>query len=169
MIKLRPIATLALLVVCVVSIYFVFSGGGQLSISADQSSQSFGKTIPVEEKATSQDNGASEHIVAYYFHGDRRCATCLKIEAYTEEALKEKFAEELKAGKLVWHSVDISVPENKHFVDDYQLVAQSVVLSAVQDGKQTRWKNLDKVWQLVRDKQAFFSYIQAETADFVKE
>jgi len=84
--------------------------------------------------------------------------------------LKEKFVEELKTGKLEWHSVDISLSENKHFIDDYQLVSQTVVLSAVQDGKQTKWKKLDKVWRLIRgDREAFFSYIQTETRDFLNE
>jgi hypothetical protein len=168
MMKLKPLATLTLLAACVVFIYLIFPDGDHQTISAEQSSQSSGKTSPVEEKATSQDATPAEYIVATYFHGNRRCKTCLTIEAYTEEALKEKFGDALKNGKLVWRSVDVSVSENQHFVNDYQLYAQSVILSAVQDGKQTKWKNLDKVWQIVRDKAAFFSYIQNETADFMK-
>jgi hypothetical protein len=164
----KTLSTAVLLVILIGSIYLIFSVANRQTLSAEESVQSSGNAA-LAEKATSEDSSASEQIIAYYFHGDRRCTTCLKIEAYTDEALKEKFAEELKTGKLVWRSVDISAPENKHFVKDYQLVSQSVVLSAVQDGKQTRWKNLDKVWRLVRDKQEFFSYIQTETANFVKE
>ncbi|RJP17382.1 MAG: hypothetical protein C4520_16585 [Candidatus Abyssobacteria bacterium SURF_5] len=171
MTKIKSITTLFLLAICAISIYLIFSGGDNEGISAEQSVQSrpSNDALPGKDQTTSQDNSASNQIVASYFHGNRRCRTCLTIEAYTEEALKEKFAEELEKGKLVWRSIDITVAENKHFVNDYQLYAQSVVLSAVQDGKQTKWKNLDKVWQLVRNKQEFFSYIQTEAADFLKE
>ena len=168
--KIKPITTIALLSVCAVFIYLIFSGGDHQNISAEQSDQSVpsGNESPGENKAASGNQAASEYIVATYFHGSRRCTTCLRIEAYTEEALKEKFADALKSGKLVWRSVDFSVSKNQHFVNDYQLYSQSVILSSVKDDKETGWKNLDKVWRLVRDKKAFFSYIQEETADFLK-
>lgn len=169
--RLKLIAILVLLVICIIAICMFFSGEGQQVFSAEQSvqSKSAADTRPAGEKAASQDSSPSEHVVAYYFHSDRRCRTCLTIEAYTEEALKEKFAEAITTGKLVWRSIDVSAPKNKHFVDDYQLYAQSVVLSAVREEKQTKWKNLDRVWQLVRNKQAFFSYVQTEMTDFMKE
>jgi len=170
MMKLKSAATVALLVICVASIYLIFLDGNQRNLSAEQSVQSKSSqdATPAEDRAITQDKTASDHIIAYYFHTARRCTTCRTIEAYTKQALEEKFEDALKSGNLEWRVLDVSIPENKHFVDDYQLVSQSVVLSAVQDGKQTRWKNLNKVWQLVRNKDAFFSYIQNETADFMK-
>ncbi len=169
--KIRSFLRFALLVVCVTFIYLIFSGEGNEGISAGQTtrSKSSAGALPTKEKSASQKNSSSEHFIAYYFHATRRCPTCLKIEASTGEALKEKFAEELKVGKLEWRSVNVTLPENKHFVDEYQLVSQSVVLSAVQGGKETKWKKLDKVWQLIRNKEAFFSYIQTETRDFLNE
>lgn len=171
MMKIRSVVRFAFLIVCIVSIYLVFSSAGNEGISAEQTTRSkpSGESLPTKEKSASQKNSSSEHFIAYYFHATRRCPTCLKIEASTGEALKEKFAEELKTGKLEWRSVNVTLPENKHFVDEYQLVSQSVVLSAVQDGKETKWKKLDKVWQLIRNKEAFFSYIQTETSNFLNE
>ena len=32
----------------------------------------------------------------------------------------------------------------------------------IKEGKQARWKNLEKVWELLGNKQAFFRYIQDE-------
>ncbi|RJP75656.1 MAG: hypothetical protein C4532_00060 [Candidatus Abyssobacteria bacterium SURF_17] len=171
MMKIKSITTLFFLVACTVFIYLIFSDGDHQAISAEQSVQSkpLGDPSLAEDEAISQGKSASEQVIAYYFHGNRRCRTCLTIEAYTEEALKEKFGDSLKSGELIWRSVDVSIPDNKHFVKDYQLYAQSVVLSAVQGGKQVRWKNLDKVWQMVRNKEAFLSYIQTETAAFLEE
>ena len=36
-------------------------------------------------------------IVAYYFHGNKRCSTCRKLEAYSRKAIEGGFADELAA------------------------------------------------------------------------
>jgi hypothetical protein len=37
-----------------------------------------------------------------------------------------------------------------------------VILSRVENGKETTWKNLEKIWELVGDKGAFVKYVQDE-------
>jgi len=107
-------------------------------------------------------------VIAYYFHGTTRCATCRKIEAYSHEAVQTGFGEALKAGKIEWRTLNVEEPANRHFIKDYQLFTRSVVLTAYQADKQLRWKNLDKVWELVGDKPAFTRYIQAEVKSFLE-
>jgi len=43
------------------------------------------------------------------------------------------------------------------------------VLAEYREGKVVRWENLDKVWQLVRNKDRFVDYIQSETREFLGE
>ena len=116
------------------------------------------------EKTTASDT----KVIAYYVHGTRRCATCKKLEAYTQEAIETGFAEQLKAGSIEWMPVNTDEEGNGHFIDDYKLFTKSVVLSEVKDGKELRWKNLDKIWTLVRgDKEAYLKYIQDEVTAFI--
>ena len=110
----------------------------------------------------------SHKVVAYYFHGHRRCGSCKRLEAYSQEAIDSGFAEELKAGKLEWLVINTDKPENKHFIKDYQLYTKSLVISDTENGKETRWKNLDKIWQLLRNKEGFFQYVQTETRAFLE-
>ncbi len=120
------------------------------------------------EKASIRDADA-DGVVAFYFHGNVRCATCRKIEAYTDEAIHAGFAEALENGTLTWSVVNVDEPDNKHFVGDFELVTRSVVLAEYHDGEVVRWKNLDKVWQLVRSEDRFVEYIQGETREFLGE
>ena len=60
-------------------------------------------------------------------------------------------------------------PLNRHFIEDLQLVTRSVVLAEYRDGNVVRWKNLDRVWQLVRNQDAFTAYIRDETSAFLGE
>ncbi len=79
------------------------------------------------------------------------------------------FAKELKHGRLEFRPVNVEETENKHFIQDYQLVTKSLVLSLVSDGKETKWKNLPDVWQLVSDRDKFFQYVKDEVEQFLKE
>lgn len=133
-------------------------------------------TGSASSKNTSLDSGkagaavsqiADQKVVAYYFHGNVRCATCKKIEAFAKESIDSAYAADLKNGDLEWRVVNIDLPENKHFIDDYQLYTRSVVLSDLHKGEQTQWKNLDKVWTLVRNHDQFVSYIQNEVANYL--
>ncbi len=123
------------------------------------------------EKQASRAPGkkAGNHqIIAYYFHGNQRCRTCRTIEAYAAEAVQNGFADEIKGGRLEWQVVNTDKPENEHYVGDFQLVTRSLVLQEKVKGVQERWKNLPRIWELVRNKEAFQKYVQEETRAFLE-
>ncbi len=108
------------------------------------------------------------YIKVYYFHSAKRCGPCIQIEEWTEEAIRTAYTEKLKTGALQWHVINISEPANEHFIKDYQLYTQTVILAEFKDGQQIRWKNLDQVWQLLRNKEKFIEYIHKELDEWVK-
>jgi hypothetical protein len=109
----------------------------------------------------------SHQVVAYYFHGNVRCASCLKIEAYTKEAIDSAFAVPLKENRLVWRVINTDSTCNEHYLTDYKLFTKSVVFSDLHDGKETRWTNLDKVWELLNDQARFHAYICDELTPYM--
>jgi hypothetical protein len=108
-------------------------------------------------------------VIAYYFHGTARCPTCRAIEQYAYEALVTGFPRELQFGVLEWHAINVEEPQNQHFIDDYELIMRSVILADMAGENQTKWKNLDRIWDLVGDKGAFISYVQEETRAYMEE
>jgi len=124
-------------------------------------------TIP-ETKGGDTTTNAPE-VIAYYFHTTYRCVSCKKIEAYSREAIETGFTKELENGTLKFESINIDESDNKHFVKDYQLYTKSLVICDMKDGKQVRWKNLIKVWELVGNKDEFFKYVQDEINAYLKE
>ena len=105
--------------------------------------------------------------MAYYFHGNVRCATCRTIEAYAHEAVTGGFPSEMDDGRIQWRVVNVEDSGNRHFVDDFQLTTRSVVLVDLLDGRQAKWKNLADVWNHVRDKDAFLTYVRQEVRDYL--
>jgi hypothetical protein len=110
---------------------------------------------------------AAHKVIAYYFHTNTRCSTCIKIEAYSKEAIEKGFPEEIKNGTLEMRVVNYEHPENRHFMQDYRLVSKSLVLVNMVNGKQTEWTNLKLVWQLTGRKDAFLNYVRKEVRNYL--
>jgi hypothetical protein len=110
----------------------------------------------------------SDQFVIYYLHMNRRCMTCEKLEAYSQEAVLSGFAEQLQDRSIVWRVENFEKEGNEHYAEDYQLYSQSLIVSKLHEGKEIEWKNLDKIWKLVQDKDEFIAYVQTEVKDFMK-
>ncbi|GAK56683.1 hypothetical protein U27_03646 [Candidatus Vecturithrix granuli] len=121
------------------------------------------------QQSGSQTAQRTDKIIVYYLHGKARCASCETIEAYTRETVRDAFADELKTGQLELKVLNVETPENKHFIKEYQLYSQSVVLSDVHGEQEVRWKNLPRIWELLYDKTAFKQYLQSEITAYLQE
>ena len=112
---------------------------------------------------------SADKVYAYYFHGSMRCPTCYKLEQYSREAIETNFKDALASGKLEFKVVNVEDRGNEHYGKDYQLYTKSLILSLVENGKEIKWMNMDKIWEYVGNKQRFIDYIKSEVANFLKE
>jgi len=110
-----------------------------------------------------------DRVVAYYFHGDYRCASCTKIEKYTGEVINDSLPDYLESGDLEYRVINVEEKGNEHFMEDYQLYTKSVVLSLVKGGEEVKYKNLDKIWQYLRNKEKFYRYVSEQIESFLAE
>jgi hypothetical protein len=110
---------------------------------------------------------AGRRVVACYFHTTQRCPTCRKIEAYSRETIASRFAAELANGQLEWRTVNVQLPENRHFIQDYQLFTKSLVLVEFKDGREVGHKVLEKTWEIVGARPAFEKYVEGEVLAFL--
>jgi hypothetical protein len=145
---------IAIAVVAVVGILLT------LAVFAQNSRKSAANTPTTAAKTTNQAHQSK--IIAYYFHGEVRCVTCRKIESLSHDVVASDFAGPLKTGQLEWQVVNVELPENQHFIRDYQLVTKSLVLVRYEDGKQVGYKNLQKIWTYISNEQAFRGYVKGE-------
>ena len=128
-----------------------------------------GDAIARDASPTTNDKQTLDSIVrVYYFHTTFRCPTCYRIEEYTKNAIFSAFGPEIKKETMVWKTVNVEEPQNRHFVDDFKLFTKSVVVVDEQKGKQIRWKILDRTWELVRDQAGFSDYIRSEVKKYLE-
>ena len=112
---------------------------------------------------------ADSKIIAYYFYSNDRCPTCHKMEKYAKEAIENHFSKELNNGILIFKTVNVEEEGNEHFISEYQLYTKALVISQIENGKEIQNKNLTKIWEYVRDKDRFFTYVTDEINDYLKE
>ncbi len=107
-------------------------------------------------------------VIAYYFHRTQRCRTCLTMEAYAEQALKDGLSEELESGALEWRAVNVEESEHEHFVKEYELYASELVMVETEGGQVTRSKKLKQIWDLVGDEGKFKTFVRDEAQAYLE-
>jgi hypothetical protein len=119
--------------------------------------------VKIEQKP---ENEKKDLILAYYFHGNFRCHTCRTIEALAYKTVNERFAVELQSGEMIWKEINVEQPENRHFIDEFQLYSSSLVIVKKDGEKTVSWKILQDVWRLVKDENKFTEYVAKEIRAF---
>lgn len=161
-----PKTLIVILIFAAIGLSFEKAGGAQRS-EENQSGEIGGQTEPDSLKSEVAVD-STDKIIAFYFHTTKRCASCRKIEAYSKEAIATAFADELESGILEYRPVNTDEKENRHFIADFQLYTKSLILAEYTGGERERWKNLDKVWRLLKDKDAFQGYVRDEVRAFLE-
>ncbi len=145
------------------------SGAQEAAVRADQSATGAPSEVKTDDSTTSRpEAAAATTTAAYYFHRTMRCPTCLSIEEQAREAVEAGFAGELLDGPLEWYAVNIEGAGNEHFENDFELSTSSLVLVERVGDDVVRWKNLERVWELVDDPTGFQEYVWAELTDFLE-
>jgi hypothetical protein len=112
-----------------------------------------------QEVVTVQPGVAPDVIEVTYFSSDVRCATCVRIERLTRETVEKNFGAEIACGRIVLQTINLDDPGNEHFVQDYQLISKTVIVSDRAKGQEVKWENLQDVWSKQKDEQAFEAYV----------
>ncbi len=171
--KGKSVATFALLAFVAASVIFLMAKELRRSPAVTSSSMSPSSLAQATEAggggaSAGQPVTEGRKVIAYYFHGNFRCVSCVKIETLSRKAITQGFPDDLKSGRLEFRGVNVDEPQYRHFIDDYQLTSKSLVVVEINEGRQTRWKNLDKVWMLLDSEQEFVSYVRDGVSAFLK-
>ena len=117
--------------------------------------------------SVADDAGASPKYIATYFLTNVRCPSCMTIERLSSETVRTEFSDQIESRQLEWRTVNIDEEGNYHFVKDYSLYTKSVIISEEINGKEVRWKNLPRVWELLGNEGKFRKYLKEEISAFM--
>lgn len=98
---------------------------------------------------------AAESIVVYYFHGARRCKTCLGVEKVAKSLVKEQYGADKS---IVFKSLDGEDEKNAALVERFQVAGSSLLVvrgakseDLTTDAFQYALRDPDKLRKLLAD------------------
>lgn len=71
---------------------------------------------------------APAKIQVYYFHNERRCATCVAVEDETKKALNELYAARMKSGEITFQSVNLEEKSGEELANKLKIAGQSLII-----------------------------------------
>ena len=125
-------------------------------------------TIAVLESAGAAGDRPADRVVVMYFHRTERCPTCKKMGAYAQEAIKQKYAGEMKKGTVEFHFVDFENKRNAKLVKGYKVEDPALIVSKIVANKVKEFKNLEDIWTKVQKKPEYLQYVQENVAAYQK-
>ena len=90
------------------------------------------------------------------------------MESEAEAVVRDDFADDIASGLIAWKTVNLQEPEYEHFALRYKLDGPSLVLVEWGEDKEVRWKNLDRIWELIDSPAQYREYVRAELAAYVE-
>jgi len=112
-------------------------------------------------------NLTPDSVVVYYFHGNRRCRTCVGIQRAIQTTVAERFASDTASGTLVFHEVNIDEPDNAHFIKDFDLSSSSMVVVTRSGDKTVKWENCNQVWPLAHQEAELAAYVEKQIRTYL--
>ena len=152
-----------------VMLLFIFGSVGYALFLGDPSGSDGTPLVRPAEELIPIVEGVEPNWAVYFFYNDVYCDTCEKLEGYAVEIVKSRYSELLASGVLGWRSLDMTLPANEHYAVEFKLFSKSIVLVELEDGEVLRWQNLEEIWDLVHDKDAYGEYIDSSLKRFMGE
>jgi hypothetical protein len=115
-------------------------------------------------KADAPTAAPADRVVVVYFHRTQRCPTCRRMGSYSEEAVTEGFAEQIKDGTVEFHNVDFQDEKNAKLTKAYKVGGPTLMVVKIVKNKAVEAKNLKEIWAKNGDKDAFFKYVRESIA-----
>jgi len=100
----------------------------------------------------------ADRVEVVNFFGTQRCVSCLTIGKFSKKTIEEKFAEEVKSGKVVYQEINVDLPENREIVVKYKARGSSLFINTVR-GETEEIAEDTTVWRLTGNEAQFISYL----------
>jgi len=75
-------------------------------------------------------------VQIYYFHGERRCPSCIAIGEQTEKVLLEEYNDLVKAGTISFKDVNVDEEKNFALAEKYQIAGSALLIVKTTNGKE---------------------------------
>ena len=91
-----------------------------------------------------------DRVLVMYFHRTECCSKGRMLESLIKEAVARDFANEAKAGKVEFRSIDFE--KDERIAEAYKISQPALVVAEVRGGQVGRYTNFDSFWAKYQDR-----------------
>ena len=139
----------------------LFVVGSLLTLFLQNNDNTDTDSVEVSNVDTNDSTKPENRLIVYYLHGNVRCQTCEKLEAFSKKAITENYSVLIENGSVEFIVLNYDEPANAHFLTDFDISFQSLVVVDMKENKNIGYENLAKIWDLTHDEEAYINYVQA--------
>jgi hypothetical protein len=92
----------------------------------------FGTLLSCNAQTTEQNQAnegiSNDKVEVYYFHFERRCATCQAVESESEKVLSELYPEKIKSGEITFLLINLEEESNGALADKLNISGQTLLI-----------------------------------------
>ncbi len=114
-------------------------------------------------------NLSDNQVVVYYFHRKFRCQACEVLESTLQNTMQIIYADHFGAGRLAMCIINVDDPGNRHYLEQFEILSNSIVIVEKKSGVVSRYKNLESIWDVSQDREAITQMLRTEMAGFLPE
>lgn len=107
--------------------------------------------------------------IVYYFHRKFRCQSCEVLESTLLSTIQVTYADHFGSGRLAMCVVNVDDFENRHYLEQFELLSNSIVIVEKRNGVVLRHKNLESIWEVSEDRDAITQILRTEVGEFLPE
>ncbi|MBD3236015.1 MAG: hypothetical protein GF330_04880 [Candidatus Eisenbacteria bacterium] len=100
-----------------------------------------------------------QRLDLHYFHPTLRCVSCVSLEAYCAQAVRDSFAAEVHRGALRWHAHDFEHIANAALVDSFGIEGSTLIIAESLGGQPTRFEPIGHIWHLLEAPDSLRAYV----------
>ena len=108
-------------------------------------------------------------VVVYYFHRKFRCQSCEVLESTLMSTIQVTYSNHFGAGRLAMCIINVDDPENRFYLEQFEILGNSIVIVEKRGGVVSRYKNLESIWDVSEDRDAVTQLLRTEVAGFLSE
>ncbi len=108
-------------------------------------------------------------VVVYYFHRKFRCQSCEVLESTLLNTMQVTYSNHFGAGRLAMCIINVDDPENRFYLEQFEILGNSIVIVEKRGGVILRYKNLESIWDVSEDRDAVTQLLRTEVAGFLSE
>jgi len=110
-----------------------------------------------------------DQVIVYYFTRKFHCQSCETVERILLGTVRERYAKPFSEGRLAMCVVNVDDPVNRHYLNEYPIISNSIFLVRKVNGEVLQSKNLEDVWGIAQDPDAITRFLEENLDGYIAE